>query len=127
MGNYGNKRLTINLFSYFVLLILSHQPCIDQSLYFIFSPFTVYWKLDKTENMSRMRLKLRRNYNFNDHRDAVIVHKGLRLSIPSINNEDNNVDPGTQQYNDLIQSSGIKVQSVQGNNNISFIVIIIII
>ncbi len=73
-----------------------------------------------------MRLKLRRNYNFNDHRDAVIVHKGLRLSTPS-NSEDNNVDPGTQQYNDLIQSSGIKVQSVQGNNNISFIVIIIII
>lgn len=30
----------------------------------------VYWKLDKTENFSRMRLKLRRNYNFNDHKDA---------------------------------------------------------
>ena len=26
-----------------------------------------YWKLDKTENFSRMRIKLKRNYNFNPH------------------------------------------------------------
>jgi hypothetical protein len=40
-------------------------------------PSRVYWKLDKTENSLRMRLKLKRNYNFNDHRDAV-QHKETR-------------------------------------------------
>lgn len=28
------------------------------------------WKLDRTENFSRMRMKLSRNYNYNDHADA---------------------------------------------------------
>ncbi len=33
----------------------------------------VYWKLDNTESglLARMRLKLKRNYNFNEHRDAL--------------------------------------------------------
>lgn len=35
----------------------------------------VYWKLDKTENYSRMRLKLKRNYDFNDHSDAVLNYQ----------------------------------------------------
>eukprot|EP00026_Physarum_polycephalum_P000200 Phypoly_transcript_00200.p1 GENE.Phypoly_transcript_00200~~Phypoly_transcript_00200.p1 ORF type:complete len:1988 (-),score=255.41 Phypoly_transcript_00200:62-5914(-) len=40
---------------------------------------TVHWKLDKTESLSRMRLKLKRNYKFNDHRDA--VHNNIPLPL----------------------------------------------
>jgi Beige/BEACH domain/Neurobeachin beta propeller domain/Neurobeachin/BDCP, DUF4704 alpha solenoid region/PH domain associated with Beige/BEACH/Neurobeachin alpha solenoid region/Domain of unknown function (DUF4800)/Concanavalin A-like lectin/glucanases superfamily len=31
-----------------------------------------HWKLDKTENASRMRLKLKRNYNFDPHANAAL-------------------------------------------------------
>ena len=31
----------------------------------------IYWKLDKQENFSRMRLKLKRNYKFDPHLDAI--------------------------------------------------------
>lgn len=47
------------------------------------NPFTnvkSYWKLDKTENFSRMRLKLKRNYRFNDHKDAVPQAKETKNS-----------------------------------------------
>ena len=33
-------------------------------------PERYLWKLDRTENFSRMRMKLSRNYNFNTHADA---------------------------------------------------------
>ena len=33
-------------------------------------PEPYLWKLDRTENFSRMRMKLSRNYNYNSHADA---------------------------------------------------------
>eukprot|EP01119_Soliformovum_irregulare_P006369 TRINITY_DN1829_c1_g1_i1.p1 TRINITY_DN1829_c1_g1~~TRINITY_DN1829_c1_g1_i1.p1 ORF type:complete len:2177 (-),score=533.78 TRINITY_DN1829_c1_g1_i1:2-6196(-) len=35
----------------------------------------LYWKLDTTENFQRMRLKLKRNLKFNDHKDAALTEK----------------------------------------------------
>eukprot|EP01119_Soliformovum_irregulare_P006368 TRINITY_DN1829_c0_g1_i4.p1 TRINITY_DN1829_c0_g1~~TRINITY_DN1829_c0_g1_i4.p1 ORF type:complete len:2863 (-),score=933.99 TRINITY_DN1829_c0_g1_i4:39-8627(-) len=41
------------------------------------------WKLDKTENPSRMRMKLKPNRHFNDHRDA--LHKDtLQSQVPEL-------------------------------------------
>ena len=34
------------------------------------TPEPYLWKLDRTENFSRMRMKLSRNYNYNTHADA---------------------------------------------------------
>lgn len=42
---------------------------------YVASPTPVYWKLDKTENFSRMRMKLKRNYNFKDHAGASRSHQ----------------------------------------------------
>ena len=39
-----------------------------------------HWKLDKTENFSRMRLKLRRNWNFDSHAGAAHeIARGIQL------------------------------------------------
>ena len=51
----------------------------------------VHWKLDKTENYSRMRLKLKRNYNFNDHADAALGSEEVEQSAP-----DTILDSGNQ-------------------------------
>ena len=37
---------------------------------FLRTPEPYLWKLDRTENFSRMRMKLSRNYNYNTHADA---------------------------------------------------------
>eukprot|EP00727_Mastigamoeba_balamuthi_P007099 m51a1_g3009 putative beach domain-containing protein (2301) ;mRNA; r:833752-844561 len=34
----------------------------------------LYWKVDKTENYSRMRLKKKRNYNFDKHEGCAVVY-----------------------------------------------------
>lgn len=39
------------------------------------------WKLDKTENFSRMRLKLKPNYHFDDHLSALSIKKSAELAI----------------------------------------------
>jgi len=44
----------------------------------------VYWKLDKTENTSRMRLKLKRNYKFDEHLNCAIADE----SLPSAQQEE---------------------------------------
>lgn len=39
-------------------------------LFYFRKPESYLWKLDRTENLSRMRLRLARNYNVNRHEDA---------------------------------------------------------
>lgn len=42
----------------------------------------VRWKLDRLENYLRMRLKMKRNYNFNEHRDAVRAPSSAMSMVP---------------------------------------------
>ena len=44
-------------------------PC-DSVILCSRDPDLYLWKMDRTENFSRMRLKLARNYNYNKHTDA---------------------------------------------------------
>ena len=52
----------------------------------------LFWKLDKTENFSRMRLKLKRNYHFDSHADAVKDDHALESTL-----DDDDVDQTKQQ------------------------------
>ena len=42
----------------------------------------MHWRLSSAENYSRMRLKLIRNYNFDQHRDASALRDNLGETPP---------------------------------------------
>ncbi|KAF2072405.1 hypothetical protein CYY_006280 [Polysphondylium violaceum] len=60
----------------------------------------VHWKLDKTENTSRMRLKLKRNYKFDEHLNCAIADESLPNAQQEVPQQDNIVIPLKKQDTD---------------------------
>ncbi|KAJ3447163.1 beige/beach-related [Anaeramoeba flamelloides] len=54
-----------------------------------------YWKLNKTEDSLRRRLKLKKNYNFNDHYKNTWAFERERLNKNKNNNNNNNNNNGS--------------------------------
>lgn len=48
----------------------------------------VHWRMNFEENSCRMHLKMKQNHIFNDHKDALVVHKGRPRKEPEVTVED---------------------------------------
>lgn len=64
----------------------------------------MYWKEDKTENFSRMRIKLRRNYAFDPHKGAAIDC--------SVEEKRTSQEENSERQNAPIKISGIKLADI---------------
>jgi len=69
---------------------------------------SVHWKLDKTENFSRMRLKLKRNYDFSDHTEASIDY----ISPEEKQQEERKIS--NDNDGESVPLSGIKLAAIPG-------------
>ena len=79
-ANESDERLISRDWNSFVSFYTS-----ERGPFFAGGEMKVYWKLDRTEDSSRMRRKLTRNHEFNDHKDASNLRDEgcLRLRPPS--------------------------------------------
>jgi hypothetical protein len=69
------------------------------------------WKLDKTENFSRMRLKLKRDYVATTYAGCAQDTGGGASTLDN-NNDDNNSDDNNNASPDAVQLSGIALSAI---------------
>eukprot|EP01135_Chromosphaera_perkinsii_P000159 Nk52_evm55s32 gene=Nk52_evmTU55s32 len=75
----NDERLNIRDWSSFVSFYTS-----ERGPFYMGGDVKAYWKLDRTEDIHRMRKKLTRNYDFNSHTDASILRdEGVSRTRPN--------------------------------------------
>ena len=80
----------------------------------------IYWKLDKIENFSRMRIRMKRNYNFDPHQGAARDYHGTEALEPALDENNQQLvqlahSLPLQNENASDSSAGENSDGVRGN------------